>query len=132
MSGGSVVTGEIWSLTLDGVTHSAIVGTTTLANGTAIYGKAPDDSAGVGVRGDALSANSAGVYGFNRDSAAVWGKSIGNGAGIYGENTGGGFAGRGRLAAGCPGDSGHVPADEFAHRVGTISIRAGRSHLAVF
>jgi len=67
---------------------------TTLANGTAIYGKAPDDSAGVGVRGDALSANSAGVYGFNRDSAAVWGKSIGNGAGIYGENTGGGFAGR--------------------------------------
>jgi len=36
MSGGSVVTGEIWSLTLDGVTHSAIVGTTTLANGTTV------------------------------------------------------------------------------------------------
>jgi hypothetical protein len=48
----------------------------------------------VGVRGDALSANSAGVYGFNRDSAAIWGKSIGNGSAIYGENTGGGLAGR--------------------------------------
>jgi hypothetical protein len=68
--------------------------TTALLHGTAIYGKARDDSDGVGVRGDALSANSAGVYGFNRDSAAIWGKSIGNGSAIYGENTGGGFAGR--------------------------------------
>jgi hypothetical protein len=68
--------------------------TTALLHGTAIYGKARDDSDGVGVRGDALSANSAGVYGFNRDSAAIWGKSIGNGSAIYGENTGGGLAGR--------------------------------------
>ena len=38
--------------------------------------------------------NTAGVYGLNNASAAIWGKSTGVGSAIFGENTGTGFAGR--------------------------------------
>jgi hypothetical protein len=61
--------------------------------GTGVYGMT-ESPAGVGVYGQAGLPDSAGVYGINRDSAAIWGKSTGNGSAIFGENTGSGYAGR--------------------------------------
>ncbi len=42
----------------------------------------------------AAGTNSAGVFGLNNASAAIWGRSTGVGSAIYGENSGTGFAGR--------------------------------------
>ncbi len=60
----------------------------------AVYGET-SFSDGFGVYGAAGGPNSAGVFGFNSDSAAIWGRIMGGaGAAIYGENFGTGFAGR--------------------------------------
>jgi hypothetical protein len=59
-----------------------LYGSTTLTDGQGVYGQG-----GTG-------ANSAGVFGINTTSAAIWGKSTGTGPAIYGENTSSGYAGR--------------------------------------
>jgi hypothetical protein len=59
-----------------------LYGSTTLAGGSGVYGQG-----GAG-------ANSAGVFGLNTNSAAIWGRSTGTGSAIFGENTSTGFAGR--------------------------------------
>lgn len=59
-----------------------LYGSTTLADGSGVYGQG-----GTG-------ANSAGVFGLNTNSAAIWGRSTGTGSAIFGENTGTGYAGR--------------------------------------
>jgi hypothetical protein len=59
-----------------------LYGSTTLAGGSGVYGQG-----GTG-------ANSAGVFGLNTNSAAIWGRSTGTGSAIFGENTSTGFAGR--------------------------------------
>jgi hypothetical protein len=51
-------------------------------------------SGGTGVYGQAAEENSAGVFGLNWASAAIWGRSHGVGPAIYGENTSNGYAGR--------------------------------------
>ena len=71
----------------------AIFGTARIG----VEGKTTDlstTSLNIGVLGTADGSNSAGVYGQNRLSAAVWGHSSGVGSAIYGENVGTGFAGR--------------------------------------
>jgi hypothetical protein len=53
-----------------------------------------NQSDGYGVLGIADGPNSAGVFGLNRESAAIWGVSSGVGSAIYGENRSSGLAGR--------------------------------------
>ncbi|MGZ5393773.1 MAG: hypothetical protein ACXWD3_18615, partial [Mycobacterium sp.] len=78
-----------------------LTATSTSSNGAGVKGVGfggvygvTNASNGYGVVGEASLANSAGVLGVNRDSAAIWGRSTGVGSAIYGENTGAGFAGR--------------------------------------
>jgi predicted outer membrane repeat protein len=59
-----------------------VFGSATFPDGQGVYGQG-----GTG-------ANSAGVFGINTTSAAIWGKSTGTGPAIYGENTSTGYAGR--------------------------------------
>jgi hypothetical protein len=59
-----------------------LYGSTTLADGAGVYGQGGS------------AANSAGVFGLNTNSAAIWGRSTGMGSAIFGENTSTGFAGR--------------------------------------
>jgi hypothetical protein len=59
-----------------------LYGSTTVAGGSGVYGQG-----GTG-------ANSAGVFGLNTNSAAIWGRSTGVGSAIFGENTSTGLAGR--------------------------------------
>jgi hypothetical protein len=68
-----------------GITGSGqigLYGSTTVAGGSGVYGQG-----GTG-------ANSAGVFGLNTNSAAIWGRSTGIGSAIFGENTSTGLAGR--------------------------------------
>jgi hypothetical protein len=67
--------------------------TVNTSSGEAITGTVTGTSS-VGVFGVALLANTAGVFGRNRDSAAIWGQSTGAGSAVYGENNAGGYAGR--------------------------------------
>ncbi len=60
---------------------------------TGVYGLS-STLGGTGVYGVAEGPDSAGVRGYNRDSAAIWGRSNGVGSAIYGENVDGGYAGR--------------------------------------
>jgi hypothetical protein len=71
IGGGIIGTGKV-----------GVFGSTTLTDGQGVYGQG-----GTG-------ANSAGVFGINTTSAAIWGKSTGTGPAIYGENTSTGYAGR--------------------------------------
>ena len=59
-----------------------LYGSTTITDGSGVYGQG-----GAG-------ANSAGVFGLNTNSAAIWGRSTGTGSAIFGENTSTGYAGR--------------------------------------
>ncbi len=59
-----------------------LYGSTTLTDGSGVYGQGGS------------GANSAGVFGLNTNSAAIWGRSTGAGSAFFGENTGTGFAGR--------------------------------------
>jgi hypothetical protein len=68
-----------------GITGSGqigLYGSTTVAGGSGVYGQG------------GAAANSAGVFGLNTNSAAVWGRSTGTGPAIFGERTGTGLAGR--------------------------------------
>ena len=62
--------------------YIGLYGSTTAAGGSGVYGQG------------GAAANSAGVFGLNTNSAAVWGRSTGVGSAIFGENTSTGFAGR--------------------------------------
>ena len=67
---------------------------TVNASGVAgVFGNTTNSS-GSGVHGTAAGSNSAGVFGVNSTGAGIWGRSTGAGPAIFGENTGGGFAGR--------------------------------------
>jgi len=59
-----------------------LYGSTTLNDGSGVYGQ--------GGTGN----NSAGVFGLTVNAAAIWGRSTGKGTAIFGENTSTGFAGR--------------------------------------
>ncbi len=58
-----------------------------------VKGTTPNQT-GSGVYGSATGTNAAGVFGLNSSGPGIWGRSTGGGSAVYGENTGGGFAGR--------------------------------------
>ena len=82
------ITGQLAALNTSG-TGSGIQGSGAIG----VFGQTNSGN-GSGVAGSATLANSAGVFGSNRDSAAIWGRSTGVGSAIFGENLSTGFAGR--------------------------------------
>jgi hypothetical protein len=80
-AGGPAIFGENTGTGLAGrfigpvIVQGQLYAVIALTNGTAIYGKAPDDSAGVGVQRDALGKQRGRTA--STDSAAVWGRALG-------------------------------------------------------